>query len=127
MLHWFRKPIPATAPLRDYWVTVEVRLEPPLAQRGGPPAVGYFRVFGLRATPDALRDMIRGCVTDGTIIWEETEFHVVDVLKVDRRITKTLWKPFGAGPWHESGCVFFESWGGSDRDDDRLKRFVKGP
>lgn len=113
MLPWFRKAIPAVPPLFDYWITVLVRLEPPLETSDGTRAVGYFRLLGLRTTPDSVREMIRGCVTDGVVVWDKTEIKTVDVRQMDRRLTKQLRRACGAAAWHESGHIFFESW-----DDD---------
>lgn len=107
MFGWFRKPIPATPPLIDYMVTVHVRLAKAMVGRGDVKIAGYYRVLGLRTTPGALSALIESCVTDGTIIWDDTETRIIDVVQADRRITKPLRSTFGAGVWHESGRVFY--------------------
>ena len=114
MLGWFRRPLPAVPPLTDYVVRVHVRLTEPLTV-GDSVAFGYHQVLGLRVTADAQRGMTEGCVTDGSIVWTDTETKLADVSKLDRDLTKLLRQPFGAGVWFRSGRILYTD---SDEDDD---------
>ncbi len=114
---WFRKPLPPVAPLVDYMVTVHVRLAEAQVGRDGATIGGYYRVLGLRSTPDARTAMIESCVTDGVILWDDSEARVIDVREADRRITKPLRNPFGAGIWHQSGRVFYPDESGESQSE----------
>ncbi len=104
-----RRPLPPIAPLRDYWVRVGVRLEPELVVNDAPPLVGYYRVFGVRATPMNAIPLVAARVTDGVII--EQQMESVDVRSATWDLARPLFKQFGEGVWHESGRAFFPRWG----------------
>lgn len=123
MFSWWRKPIPAVAPLVDYWAQVHVNLNTPIVEKGGRVLVGYMKILGVRATPDSMRDLISGCISDGSIAWDKCEVRVVEVENLSREVAKPLRRPVGAGVWHESGCIYFPADQGTPGDEPKLHRF----
>jgi hypothetical protein len=104
-----RRPLPPAGPLRDYWVRVKVRLEPGIVASDGSPLVGYFRIFGVRATPTNVVSLIASRVTDGMI--EEQKIEPIDVRLMRSKVAQLLFQEFGEGVWHASGQVLFKRWG----------------
>ncbi|MEY4509756.1 MAG: hypothetical protein RLZZ450_1878 [Pseudomonadota bacterium] len=123
MFSWWRKPIPAKAPLVDYWIQASVNLDLPIAERGGRVLVSYLRIFGVRATPDSMRTMVAGCVNDGTVSWDNSEVRLVEVDRLSRKVAKPLRWSLGAGIWHKSGCIFFPAEQGTPGEEPELRRF----
>ena len=76
---------------------VKVRLELGIVAADGSPLVGYFRIFGVRATPTNVVSLVASRVTDGMI--------------EGQKIAQLLSQEFGEGVWHESGQVLFRRWG----------------
>jgi len=110
MLEWFRGKTfsPPTAPLRDYWVTIHVRLHEPLAVEDGEPAGGYFRILGVRCTPLRLRSLLEERAPDGAIVRDDdTHWHEVSLNDLDRRLRASLSPADSECVWHESGRIYF--------------------
>ena len=65
----------------DFWAVVHVKLAEPVYDVDNPaetPAQGYYRNFGVRAAPDRVPDILRDAVDDGRIVWDDTEWDLVD-------------------------------------------------
>jgi hypothetical protein len=74
---------------------------------GGKPAVGYLRILGLRCTPLRLRSFVEELVSDGTVVWPETEWHQVDPNRLIRSLRNEIDVRADECAWHLSGCIFF--------------------
>jgi len=98
---------PLEAPLRDHWVTVNVRLHAAVPFDGKKPAVGYIRILGLRCTPLRLRSFIEELISDGTVVWPKTEWREVDPNRLVRRLRREISVRADECAWHLSGCIFF--------------------
>jgi hypothetical protein len=95
-------------PLRDHWVTANVRLHAPLPVEGaGRPAAGYFRILGLRCTPLRLRSFVEEIVYDGLVLWPKTEWHEVNLNRLNRSLRNEIDVRSQECVWHLSGCIFF--------------------
>lgn len=110
MFAWLRgkRFAPPESPLRDHWVTVDVRLHTPLSiEGGGKPAVGYLRILGLRCTPLRLRSFVEEFVSDGTVVWQKTEWHEIDLNRLSRSLRREIDVRQDECAWHLSGRIFF--------------------
>jgi len=110
----FRKPpLPhPLAPLRDYWVKVRVALYEPRPPEGNDPddlpAVGFLRLFGIRADPLALRGMIESEVfEEGTIDWADSTTEEIDLASLEKVVRERIIPIEGAGVWYRSGHLYF--------------------
>jgi hypothetical protein len=106
---WFRRRPnlpPLVAPLRDYWLTIRVRLTPPIPNIDGegPELVGYVRIMGLRCEAKDYRRVLDDYVNDGVILWDHLEGWEVDVEKLDGRDIHTI-SPEGF--FFQSGRIYF--------------------
>lgn len=73
--------------------------------------VGYFRNFGVRATPDRIRPVIEEAVATaelaGDIAWAESKWDPVDVTSLDDSVRSRIVPVAGEGVWYMSGRMFF--------------------
>jgi hypothetical protein len=108
---WFKGKqfAPPEPPLRDYWVTMQVSLKEPLPIEGGPPAVGYFRILGMRCTPLHLRSFIEESATDGSVVWggDSTHWSEVVLNDLDRALRRTIDPRPDECVWHKMGRIYF--------------------
>ncbi|HEX2878536.1 MAG TPA: hypothetical protein VHO25_03255 [Polyangiaceae bacterium] len=109
MLSWLlgKRFEPPTPPLRDYWLTIHVRLHEPLAVEGQGPSVGYLRVFGVRCTPLHLHSFVEENATDGSVEWSQSESATIDINDLKRSLRNQLNPPNAECLWHQSGRIFF--------------------
>jgi len=94
----------------DFWVVVHVKLAQPIHDVDDPaetPAQGYYRNFGVRATPDRIPDVLQGAVGDGRIVWDDTEWHPVDLASLERDIRKRIEPLASEGIWYRSGRILY--------------------
>lgn len=102
----------------DYWATVHVRLHVPIQDIDDPegtPIRGYYRVLGVRAEPNRIRDLLTSAVSDGAIDWRDSECRVVDPETLDQTIQRQVQPVAGEGVWYRSGHIFY-----ADTDRDSL-------
>src|SRR3954447_20498680 len=84
---------PAPMGVLDYWATIHVRLHSPIHDVDDPtgiPTQGYYQVFGLRAAPHRVRELLMSAVSDGAIDWRDSECRVVDPETLDQTIQRKV-------------------------------------
>lgn len=86
---------------------MEVVLTDPFRTDEGDEVRGYCRVFGVRATPDAVVALVDAHVADGTVDWSESTTKATHVSESPRSITPRLVRPLVEGVWYESGRIFY--------------------
>jgi hypothetical protein len=94
----------------DHWATIHVRLHSPIHDVDDPtgiPTQGYYRVFGLRAAPNRVRELLTSAVPDGAIDWSDSECRVVDPETLDQTIQRQIRPVVVEGIWYRSGHVFY--------------------
>jgi hypothetical protein len=104
----FEQPKP---PLQDFTVTVCVI--PGENRREAWPddqAVGFYRNFGLRASPDRLRSLLEAQTPEGRIRWDRTDWQRVSPEDIDPDIMRLVTPVENEGVWYKSGHVFFSEW-----------------
>jgi hypothetical protein len=112
MLNWLlgKRFEPPSAPLKDFWVTVHVRLAEPHVVEDHPPADAYLRMFGLRCTPIRLQSLLAEQVTDGSIIRDDdTHWHEVSLNELSRSLRAAVSVQDSECVWHVSGRIYFSS------------------
>jgi hypothetical protein len=75
---------------------------------------GYYRNFGIRATPRGVQSAIVAAIDDGNVDWTETEWHGVDPSNLDAGIRSRIEGESCDGIWYRSGRIFY-----SDEDGER--------
>ena len=93
----------------DYWAIVHVILAETLAFEGSDEAaaIGYYRLCGLRSTPNRLKHVLAIGVEDGLIDWPETEVEKVDPAILDGAIRKRIVPVVSEGVWYLSGRNYY--------------------
>ena len=94
----------------DYWATMHVRLHSPIhdvEDPAGTPTQGYYQVFGLRAAPNRVRELLTSAVHDGAIDWRDSECRVVDPQMLDQAIRRQVQPVIAEGFWYRSGHMFY--------------------
>lgn len=105
-------PLKPTDREKDYWVMLHVILSAPDSISEGassPPAAGYYRNFGIRAEPRALRDVLIAIVEKdpgATIDWDDSGWEPVDWSQLDSVIRRGIRHEKGKALWYESGRIF---------------------
>ena len=97
-------------PLRDFWVSAEVRLSTPIDvvdEDESRPVIGYIRNFGIRATHERLSSVVTAEITDGRVLWDHTEWYEIDPSTLDSVIRKRILPVDGEGIWYRSGRAFY--------------------
>ena len=98
---------PPTAPLRDFWVTVRVRLHERL-HMDGRPADAYIRLFGIRCTPLHLPSLLAEQVTDGSVVpGDSTHWNEVSLNDLSRDMRASIEVQDAECVWHASGRIYF--------------------
>lgn len=109
MLSWIRGKqfAPPLPPLRDYWVTLHVKLHEPTRAGGQDRASTYFQVLGLRCSPIRLRSFLQECTSDGAVIWgDDTHWHEVSLNQLRRELRASFRPEAGECIWYEEGRVY---------------------
>lgn len=112
MLDWIlgRRFDPPSAPLKDYWVTVHVRLHEPHAVEGHPTADSYIRILGVRCTPLRLPSLLVEQTSDGSIVsGKNTHWHGVSLNHLERSLRASISVQDKECIWHVSGRTYFPS------------------
>ena len=105
--------MPPNAPLQDFWATVCVYLREPVTSEddGGEVLAGYYRNFGLRATPDRVQPLIEAAIAaaepPGDVVWAESNWYGLDPESLDDTIRMRILPVTGEGIWYASGRIFF--------------------
>ena len=105
--------IPLAAPRDaqlDVWVVACVLLAEPLLQRDDPelpPAVGYYRNFGIRLNGPQPKQFLEKIIPDGLVDWDDTEVKEVDPTTLDEEIRSRISPPDQSGVWYKSGRMYF--------------------
>ena len=106
-----RTPLPEPPPgYGDFWAIVHVKFAQPIHDVDDPaetPAQGYYRNFGVRATPDRIPDVLQGAVDDGRIVWVDTVWYLVDPASLERDIRKRIEPLASEGIWYRSGRILY--------------------
>ena len=91
---------------KDYWVQVAVRLESRLETSDGR-AVSEYRVnLGVACEPEQIKDVVLSAITDGNIIWKDTEWRALDREDiVDESIRGRTNFQMERGVWYRSGRI----------------------
>jgi hypothetical protein len=94
----------------DWWATVHVKFHEPIYDVDNPsetPAQGYYLVLGVRSHPHRVQQVISREVQDGVVEWEESEWHPVDLHKLDRTTRARITPVIDEGVWFRSGKVLY--------------------
>jgi hypothetical protein len=89
---------------------VHVKFAVPLQDVDDPtetPAQGYYRNFGIRCPPSEVPTVLAGAVSDGGIVWSDTEWSLVDPETLHRDITKQISGISADGIWYRGGRVLY--------------------
>ena len=97
-------------PLRDFWVSADVRLTVPIEVEDDDdarPMVGYIRNFGVRTTPGRLAELMTAEIADGLVVWDQTEYYEIDPDELDSTIRNRVVPVVSEGIWYRSGRAFY--------------------
>jgi hypothetical protein len=94
----------------DYLATVHVKLREPIYDVDDPQgtaAQGYYRVFGVRGTPQQIELILAREIDDGVIEWPDSEWHPINPESLEMEIRKRTKPVADEGIWYRSGRVLY--------------------
>ena len=110
MLDWIlgRRFDPPPAPLKDYWVSVHVRLYEPHHPEAHPLVDSYIRILGARCTPLRLPSLLAEQTSDGSVVaGDDTHWHEVSLNQLERSLRASISVRDEECIWHVSGRIYF--------------------